>query len=467
MQASQPLGKGISKYDPIPAALSATPASLDPRADPVVALLRSSSLADSKYDPVMGFLNANPNAPGVARSDPLGALSQMSAPQASGKYDPLHDALRVEAEPSGQPRKDLLGSLAKLSVPEGNGKYDPLPGALAAEARPIPSDRLDPIRGLIRALLKPRQAGHSSKTLNALGQDLQNLLNPQQAGVQPPQPVYPETPALSSTAKGALEPKAISQTRDRPLDQKQHGESLPSEEHLSSGASPSVTGADAEERTGKDLDLPDILVSSESTPTAASTPSNAFKWSEVQDDDRQTGGPSSKQETGRWNFWRRRESPAKQQSKAQAMEPSPAPSTGQPGNPIPVAFTEMKKEEKAPKVDQQKGSEEKKFDPSFVKAQKPQPAKAPTTGLAVDSTDPRLNADQRANIISRQPPFKRPFAAVHPGNTWPEDLDLPASNVESIPRVSKGLQRASTQAKDESPQARMQASKVLFDYLKN
>ena len=184
MQPVEPFGRGRSKYDPLPAALDSSGTPFDPRADPLVALLRTPvPEGNSKYDPARAVLDVDPEAPGTARGDLLGALVQMHAPEGGSKYDPFREALSAEPAPPGPPPANPLKAL--LSVPSGDGKYDPLPGVLAADVSPAKAERLDLFRGLIKALAKPREAGKQEGAREDVSGDLQDILDPRKAGGLP------------------------------------------------------------------------------------------------------------------------------------------------------------------------------------------------------------------------------------------------------------------------------------------
>lgn len=475
VQIPTPLRQGQSKYDPMPAALSASPKPLDAQADPLHSLLKASlrphqhSKYDplsvqselegegqssspvhvsvpkgaSKYDPLPGLLSADSATTSDDRLDLLRGILKAELPSGDSKYDPLHSLLASDAQQLPEGRLDLLRGLLKSELPSGDSKYDPLHSLLSSDAQQLPEGRLDLLRGLLKAEL-PSGDSKYNPLQSLLSSDAQQL---------------PE--GRLDLLRGLLKTELpAGDSKYDPLP-----EVLSSDTHHASGERldllrallraelptgdskydplPHVMAAQPKQKQHIVQNLPNPrvpAVSSKFDPlkeilrSLRERPDRTSEVGHSSPDPSHSANapPSSSNETGRVSS---EEGPFFGNRSAAAASGSREGKLG--GDPFQEGASALGEALSSANQRQAAASHPGVFDPSFVRAMKGQfsESQSPDTGFAMDARDPRLSADQKSNLISQQPPTARPFAAGS-GPGWLEEASTSLGSSEDSPAVA-------------------------------
>ena len=286
-------------------------------------------------------------------------------PSGDSKYDPLRDLLSSEAHPSSEGRLDMLRGLLKIELPSGDSRYDPLPALLSSEAEAGQTPREK--LGVLKALLKAELP---------LGDSRYDPL-PEILAAEPQQ----KQNALQSLF-GFKVPAANSKFD-------------PLKEILGNLRGKAYSGGEA----GHSQADPFLAHSAEPSDRDAGSQGFQSEAASPSGNDQLSSGRG----LAAANSLRGTKHTEGVEELGNALSSANQRETLQPGA----------------------------FDPSFVRALKGQfsEAQSPDTGFPLDARDPRLGPEQKASIISMQPPSERPFAAGS-GPSWLEEASTSLASPE-------------------------------------
>lgn len=438
MQIPTPLRQGQSKYDPIPAALSASPKPLDAQADPLHSLLKASlrSHQHSKYDP----FSAQSELEGEGQSS---SLIHVSVPKGASKYDPLPGLLSADSATTSDNRLDLLRGLLKAELPTGDSKYDPLHSLLSSDAQQLPEGRLDLLRGLLKTELPTGDSKYdplpellSSDTQHASGERLDVLRALLRAELPTGDSKYDPLPELLSSDMQHANGERLDVLRALLRAELPSGDSK-------YDPLPHVMAAKPKQKQHilqSLLDLRVPAVSSKFDPlkeilrNLREQPDRTSEVGHSSPDPSHSANalPSSAHEGGSLSS---EEDLIFGNGSAAAASGSREGKMG--GDPFREGASALSEALSSAKQQGAAASHPGVFDPSFVRALKGQfsESQSPDTGFAMDARDPRLSADQKSNLISQQPPTARPFAAGG-GPGWLEEASTSLGSSEGSPAVA-------------------------------
>ena len=333
----------------------------------------------SKYDPLPGLLSADAKPTSEQQPDLLRGVLKAELPSGDSKYDPLRKLLSSEVHPVSEGRLDLLRGLLRAELPPGDSKYDPLPALLSSEAQQTPGDKLSILQAMLGAELPTGESKYDPlpELLTAEPQEKQNVL---QSLLSLRAPI----------ARSKFDP-----LKEILLNLRKKEQDVTIADH--SRAAPSL--AHSEEPSDKNA-------ASQAFPSEPTSPSGRDQLSSGSD-------PAA---AGCLRGGRLTEGTPSQED---SLDLGSALSSANRGEAAAAA------------------SQPSVFDPSFVRNLKGQfsESQSPDTGFPLDARDPRLRPEQKANLISMQPPSERPFAAGG-GPGWLEEASTCIGSPEGAPAVA-------------------------------